>query len=151
MCENWEKGSQGIIDLANKIVDLCDEKSNLKFIYDLEDTIENKIEKICTNIYGAEGVEYTEKAKENIENIRKLGYENLPICIAKTQYSFSDDPKNLECNTKFNIHVEDVNLKTGAGFIVVLTGKIMTMPGLPKTPAAENIDIDLNGNIVGIF
>ena len=151
LCENWEKGSQGIIDLANKIVDLCDEKSNLKFIYDLEDTIENKIEKICTNIYGAEGVEYTEKAKENIENIRKLGYENLPICIAKTQYSFSDDPKNLECNTKFNIHVEDVNLKTGAGFIVVLTGKIMTMPGLPKIPAAENIDIDLNGNIVGIF
>ena len=151
LCENWEKGGNGITDLAEKVVELCEKESNFKFIYDVNDTIQNKIEKICTNIYGAEGVEYTDKALENIEIIKGFGYENLPICIAKTQYSFSDDPKNLECNEPFNMHVEDVILRTGAGFIVVLTGKIMTMPGLPRIPAAEKIDVDNNGNIVGIF
>ena len=151
LCENWEKGGNGITDLAQKVVNLCNVPSDFRFIYDLNDSIENKIEKVCKNIYGAEGVEFTEKAKENIELIKKFGYENLPVCIAKTQYSFSDDPKNLECNEPFNIHVEDVILRTGAGFIVVLTGKIMTMPGLPRVPAAEKIDVDENGNIVGIF
>ena len=96
--------------------------------------------------------EFLEKLLEiEIEKIEKLGYENLPICIAKTQYSFSDDAKNLECKDEYNIHVRNVELKTGAGFIVALAGKIMTMPGLPKIPAAENIDIDENGNIEGIF
>ena len=151
LCENWEKGGNGITDLAQKVVNLCNVPSDFRFIYDLNDSIENKIEKVCKNIYGAEGVEFTEKAKENIELIKKFGYENLPVCIAKTQYSFSDDPKNLECNEPFNIHVEDVILRTGAGFIVVLIGKIMTMPGLPRVPAAEKIDVDENGNIVGIF
>ena len=151
LCENWEKGGAGITDLAEKVVELCDKPNDFKFIYDLEDSLETKIEKVCTNIYGASGVEYSEKAKQNLELIRKFGYENLPVCIAKTQYSLSDDPKNLECLEEFTIHVEDVILRTGAGFVVVLTGKIMTMPGLPRVPAAENIDVDENGKIVGIF
>ena len=92
-----------------------------------------------------------DEALEKIKQIEELGYGNLPVCIAKTQYSFSDDPKNLECKEPFNIHVQDVVLRAGAEFIVVLTGKIMTMPGLPKIPSAENIDLDENGNIVGIF
>jgi formate--tetrahydrofolate ligase len=151
LCENWEKGGAGITDLAEKVVNLCERPYNFNFIYDVNDTIENKIEKVCTNIYGASGVEYSDKAKQNIELINKFGYGNLPVCIAKTQYSLSDDPKNLECLEPFNIHVEDVILRTGAGFVVVLTGKIMTMPGLPRVPAAENIDIDETGKIVGIF
>jgi len=151
LCENWGKGSNGITDLANKVVNLCEKPYDFKFIYETEDSIENKIEKVCKNIYGADGVEYTEKAKETIAIIEKLGYGNLPICIAKTQYSFSDDPKNLECDEPFNIHVEDVVLKTGAGFVVILTGKIMTMPGLPRVPAAEKIDVNESGEIVGIF
>jgi len=151
LCENWGKGSNGITDLANKVVNLCEKPYDFKFIYETEDTIEEKIEKVCKNIYGAEGVEYTQKAKETIATIEKLGYGKLPICIAKTQYSFSDNPKNLECEEPFNIHVEDVVLKTGAGFVVILTGKIMTMPGLPRIPAAEKIDINENEEIVGIF
>ena len=151
LCENWGKGSNGITDLANKVVNLCEKPYNFKFIYETEDTIEEKIEKVCKNIYGAEGVEYTEKAKETIATIEQLGYGKLPICIAKTQYSFSDNPKNLECEEPFNIHVEDVVLKTGAGFVVILTGKIMTMPGLPRIPVAEKIDINENEEIVGIF
>ena len=98
-----------------------------------------------------EDVKYTNSAEENIEKIKNLGKSNLPICIAKTQYSFSDDPKNLECTEPFKIHVQDVVLKAGAEFIVVMAGKIMTMPGLPKVPAAEQIDLDENGNIIGIF
>lgn len=151
LCENWGKGSSGITDLAEKVVDLCENDSELKFTYSLDDSIEEKIEKVSKNIYGASGVEYSQKALENIELIKKFGYGNLPVCIAKTQYSFSDDPKNLECEEPFNIHVEDVILKTGAGFIVIITGKIMTMPGLPRIPAAEKIDVDENGKIVGIF
>lgn len=151
LVESWEKGSDGATDLANKVAELCQKPSTLNFTYELTDSIKQKIEKISTKIYGASEVEYTEKAEQTIKNIEKLGYSNLPICIAKTQYSFSDDAKNLQCKEPFNIHVEDVILKTGAGFIVIITGKIMTMPGLPKVPAAENIDIDDNGNIVGIF
>jgi len=151
LCENWEKGSEGITDLAEKVVKLCEKPYDFKFMYDLEDSIETKIEKVSKKVYGANGVVFTDKALKNIELIKKFGYENLPVCIAKTQYSFSDDPKNLECEEPFDIHVEDVILRTGAGFIVVLTGKIMTMPGLPRIPAAEKIDVDANGNIVGIF
>ena len=102
-------------------------------------------------IYGAKGVIYPEEVTKKIEKIEEMGYGNLPICIAKTQYSFSDDPKNLECNEPFEINIRDVELKAGAGFIVVLAGKIMTMPGLPKKPAAELIDIDENQGIIGIF
>ena len=151
LCENWGKGGAGITDLAEKVVDLCEKESSLNYMYDLNETIEEKIEDVAKKVYGAEGVEYSEKAKESIKRITDLGYANLPVCIAKTQYSFSDDPKNLECEGPFNIHAEDIILKSGAGFIVVITGKIMTMPGLPKVPAAEKVDVNEEGNIVGIF
>lgn len=152
LVESWEKGGEGATNLAEKLVELCNNESKqFKYIYSLEDSIKEKIEKIACNIYGAEKVEYTEEAEEQIKKINELGYENLPICIAKTQYSFSDDAKNLECTEAFNIHVKEVKLKTGAEFIVVLTGKVMTMPGLPKRPASEQIDVDEEGNIVGIF
>ena len=113
----------------------------------------NLINKFKTrkNIYYAKDVKYSEEAEKQIENIEKMGYAKLPICIAKTQYSFSDDPKNLECKDDYNINVRGVELKNGAGFVVVLAGKIMTMPGLSKVPAAESIDIDEDGEIVGIF
>ena len=149
--ESWAKGGDGAIDIAQKIVNICESKKELSYIYDLNETIKEKISKVATNIYGANGVNYSEEALENIEKIESLGYGNLPICIAKTQYSFSDDAKNLECKEPFEINVRNVELKAGAGFIVVLAGKIMTMPGLPKVPAAETIDIDENGEIVGIF
>jgi len=149
--EGWAKGGEGAKDIAKKLVDLVEAPENFNFIYEDTDSIKDKILKVATKIYGAKDVEYSDEAKENIEMIKKLGYGNLPVCIAKTQYSFSDDPKNLRCNNEYNIHVRDVELKAGAGFIVVLAGKIMTMPGLPKVPAAENIDIDDDGNIVGIF
>ena len=151
LVESWEKGGEGAKDLAQKIVDLVQEPSDFKFAYELNETIENKIKAVAQKIYGAEDVEFTEEAKSHIKEIEDLGYSNLPVCIAKTQYSFSDDPKNLECKEPFNIHIQDVVLRAGAEFIVVLTGKIMTMPGLPKIPSAENIDLDKNGNIVGIF
>ena len=153
LVEGWEKGSEGATDIANKIVQIAEEKpeAKLQLTYKDEDSIKEKIEKVATKIYGAKGVEYTDIANNNIEQIEKLGYGNLPICIAKTQYSFSDDPKNLECDGDYNIHVQDVDLKAGAGFVVVLAGKIMTMPGLPKKPAAEQIDIDESGEIKGLF
>ena len=152
LVESWSKGGEGAIDLAEKVAYLCEEKENeIKYIYNLEDTIKEKVEKVSKNIYGANEVEYSKEAEEQIEKIDNMGYGNLPICIAKTQYSFSDDAKNLECNSSFNIHVKEVKLKAGAEFIVILTGKVMTMPGLPKHPASEQIDIDEEGNIVGIF
>lgn len=151
LVESWEKGGEGAQDLAEKIVKLTDRPSNFKCVYEMNENIKNKIFSVATKIYGAIGVEYSEEAIEKIKQIEKLGYANLPVCIAKTQYSFSDDPKNLECETPFNIHVQDVILKAGAEFIVVITGKIMTMPGLPRIPAAEQIDLDEDDNIVGIF
>lgn len=154
LVESWEKGGEGAKDLAEKVINLCEknEKENkFKYTYSLEDTIKEKVEKVAKNIYGADDVEYSKEAEEQIKKIEKMGYSKLPICIAKTQYSLSDDAKNLECNSPFNIHVKEVKLKAGAEFIVILTGKIMTMPGLPKHPASEQIDIDEQGNIVGIF
>ena len=151
LAENHQKGGDGIIDLANKVVELAEQEENFKYIYDNEDSIETKIEKVAKNIYGASGVEYSGKAIEEMKKIDQMGYSKYPVCIAKTQYSFSDDPKNLECKEEFKIHVNEIQLKAGAEFIVAITGKIMTMPGLPRVPAAENIDIDENGNIIGIF
>ena len=149
--EGWEKGGEGATDIAEKLTYLVEEKEDFNFIYNDSDSIKEKILKVANKIYGAKDVEYSEEAKENIKMIEELGYGNLPVCIAKTQYSFSDDPKNLECTDCYNVHVRDVELKSGAGFIVVLAGKIMTMPGLPKVPAAESINIDKDGNITGIF
>lgn len=151
LVESWEKGGEGAIDLAEKVIKLTQKDFEFNYAYKLNLTIKEKIETIAKKIYGADGVEYVEGIEEKIAEIEKMGYGNLPICIAKTQYSLSDDQKNLECNEPFNIHIQDVILKAGAEFIVVITGKIMTMPGLPKVPAAESIDVDNNGNIVGIF
>lgn len=151
LVEGWAKGGEGAIDIAEKLVALTEQKENFEYIYELNEDIETKINKIATKIYGAKQVIYEEEAKEQIKLIEKLGYSNLPVCIAKTQYSFSDDPKNLECKEDYNITIREVELKTGAGFIVVLAGKIMTMPGLPKVPSAESIDIDEDGNVIGIF
>ena len=149
--EGWAKGGDGAIDIANKLVKLSQPPNEFKYIYNDSDSIKEKILKIAKNIYYAKDVKYSEEAEKQIENIEKMGYGKLPICIAKTQYSFSDDPKNLECKDDYNINVRGVELKNGAGFVVVLAGKIMTMPGLPKVPAAESIDIDEDGEIVGIF
>ena len=153
--EGWARGGEGAIDIAEKIVKITDSCVNtaksLKFSYELEESIKEKILHVSQKIYRAQDVEYSQEALNNIKIIEELGYNNLPICIAKTQYSLSDDPKNVICNNKYNIHIRDVILKSGSGFIVVLAGKIMTMPGLPRIPAAESIDVDKNGNIVGIF
>ena len=151
LVESWEKGGEGAIDLAEKIMNLTEKPSKFNYAYELEKDIKSKIKDVACKIYGATDVEYTDEALEKIKQIEELGYGNLPVCIAKTQYSLSDDQKNLECLEPFNIHVQDVILKTGAEFIVVITGKIMTMPGLPRVPSAENIDLDENGNIIGIF
>ena len=151
LVESWEKGGEGATDLAEKIVKLTEKNSKLNYAYDLNESIKEKINDVATKIYGAEGVEFSQEAEEMISRIEKMGYENLPVCIAKTQYSFSDDPKNLECTEPFKIHVKEIILKSGAEFVVAITGKIMTMPGLPRVPAAEQIDLDADGNIVGIF
>ena len=148
--ESWAKGGNGAIDIAQKIVNMP-ESQTIKYCYDLNDSIVDKVRKVAQNVYGAENVIFSDETMKKVEKIEKLGYENLPICIAKTQYSFSDNAKNIECAEKFNININDVELKAGAGFIVIYTGKIMTMPGLPQTPAAENIDISNDGKISGIF
>ncbi len=148
--ESWAKGGNGAIDIAQKIVNMP-ESQTIKYCYDLNDSIVDKVRKVAQNVYGAENVIFSDETMKKVEKIEKLGYENLPICIAKTQYSFSDNAKNIECAEKFNININDVELKAGAGFIVIYTGKIMTMPGLPQTPAAENIDISNDGEISGIF
>ena len=151
LVESWEKGGEGARDLAEKITKLVNKEYKFNYSYSLEDTIKQKIEQIAKKIYGAEGVEFSKEAEEQIDKIEKMGYDKLPICIAKTQYSLSDDPKNLECNEPFKIHIREIVLRAGAEFIVAIAGKIMTMPGLPRKPAAEKIDLDENGNIVGIF
>lgn len=151
LVECWEKGSKGSIDLAEKVSKLADVPCKLKYSYELTDSIKEKIESVCRKIYGATEVIFTEEAKQNISNAEKMGYSELPVCISKTQYSFSDDPKNLECEEPFKITVRDVSIRAGAGFIVVFTGNVITMPGLPRKPAAEKIDIDDNGNVIGLF
>ncbi len=151
LVESFSKGGVGAEDLAHKIIELSNKNQTQKFAYELDIPIKDKILKIAQKIYGADSVEYEESANKQIADLEKRGYGNLPVCIAKTQYSLSDDPKNLECNTPFNIHVKEVKLRSGAGFIVVLTGKVMTMPGLPKIPNAEKIKLDEEGQIIGLF
>lgn len=148
----WEKGGEGGIDLANKVVEVLETKeSNFHVLYSENDTIENKINTIAKEIYGADGIVIDPKAKKEIARLEDLGYDNLPVCIAKTQYSLSDNPDLLGRPEGFKISVKEVRVSAGAGFIVVLTGNVMVMPGLPKVPAAENIDVDSNGNITGLF
>ena len=130
---------------------LCELPNNFSFSYDADDTIENKIEKIVTRVYRGAGVSILPAAKKQIDTLTELGFGGLPVCIAKTQYSFSDDPKLLGAPEGSTVTVKNVKVSAGAGFIVVLTGDIMTMPGLPKSPAAERIDVDANGRITGLF
>lgn len=145
------KGGSGGIDLAEKVCNLCEQKSNFQMLYSDELSIKDKILKISKEIYRADSVEYSSEAESAIKEIEKLGKSHLPVCIAKTQYSISDNPALLGHPTNFNIHVKDISISSGAGFIVVITGKILKMPGLPKHPAAEKIDIDINGKIKGLF
>ena len=155
LSEVWAKGGDGGINLANEVLKQIAENNNIKnefkFAYDLNDSIEKKLNDIATKIYHADGVEFTENAKDQMKVLEKLGFDKLPICVAKTQYSFSDNQKLLGAPKGFKITVRNIKVSAGSGFIVALTGNIMTMPGLPKVPAAERIDLDKNGKIVGLF
>lgn len=147
----WAKGSNGGLELAKEVMNLCNEENNFEYSYELEDSIKNKIEKIVKKIYGGSGVKFTSDAEEQINCLTDLGFSKLPVCIAKTQYSFSDDMTKLGAPENFEVTVRDIKVSAGAGFIVALTGSIMTMPGLPKIPAAEKIDVLPNGKIIGLF
>ena len=151
LSEVWAKGGQGGIALAEEVVKLCEEDNNFSYAYDLDLSIKEKIEVIATKIYHADGVEYIGATARKIKQLEADGFGGLPICMAKTQYSFSDDQKKLGAPKGFKIAVRDIKVSAGAGFIVALTGEIMTMPGLPKVPAAEKIDVDENGVITGLF
>ena len=151
LSEVWAKGGDGAIQLAEYVVEAAEKPSKLQFAYDLEDSIEDKVTSIVQKVYRGNGAKFSAKAKRAIREINELGLSNLPICMAKTQYSFTDNPKSMGAPTDFDISISEVRLSAGAKFIVVLTGSIMTMPGLPKRPSAENIDIDSNGNITGLF
>lgn len=152
LSEVWAKGGEGGIEVAEEVLRLIDEEENkFAYAYDLNDSIKDKIDAIATKIYGADGVDYTKEADKEIANLEKLGFNNIPICMAKTQYSLTDDQTKLGRPTGFKITVRQINVSAGAGFIVALTGEIMKMPGLPKVPAAERIDVDEKGVISGLF
>ena len=151
LSEVWAKGGEGGIALAEEVVRLCEQPNDFRFAYDTEDTIEQKLHDIATKIYHADGVELTAGARKQMKELEALGFDKLPICMAKTQYSFSDDAAKLGAPRGFTITVRNLKVSAGAGFLVALTGDIMTMPGLPKVPAAEKIDVDENGKITGLF
>ena len=147
----WAEGGKGGIELAEEVVRLCEEKNDFTFSYESDTTIEEKIDAIVKKVYGGDGVVFTEEAQAEIDRLTALGYGKLPVCMAKTQYSFSDDATKLGAPEGFTVTVRKIKVSAGAGFIVALTGNIMTMPGLPKVPAAEKIDVDENGKIYGLF
>ncbi len=147
----WAEGGKGGEELAKEIVSLCEQPNDFTFSYELDGTIEDKIEAVVKKVYGGDGISVLPAAKKQIDTLVANGYANLPICVAKTQYSFSDDPTKLGAPENFTVTIKNVKVSAGAGFIVVLTGDIMTMPGLPKVPAAERIDVDENGKISGLF
>ncbi|MGN0078779.1 MAG: formate--tetrahydrofolate ligase [Coriobacteriales bacterium] len=153
LAQHWAKGGEGAIALAEEVVRVCEEESNedFSFSYELEGSIEDKLNTIAQRIYHADGVVLTPQAQQQAKQLEELGYGNLPICVAKTQYSFTDDPTKLGAPTGFTVTVRNLKISAGAGFIVALTGDIMTMPGLPKVPAAERIDVDERGVISGLF
>ncbi len=151
LSEVWAKGSEGGVKLAEEVVKLCETDKHFEFVYDTDLSIEEKLEAIAKKIYRANGVELVEKAPKQIAEIKALGFDKLPICMAKTQYSFSDDPKKTGAPSDFKISVRNIKVSAGAGFLVALTGDIMTMPGLPKVPAAEKIDVEDDGTITGLF
>ena len=151
LSEVWAKGGEGGIALAEEVVRLCEQPNGFRFAYDTEDTIEQKLNDIARKVYHADGVELTAGARKQMKELEALGFDKLPICMAKTQYSFSDDAAKLGAPKGFTITVRNLKVSAGAGFLVALTGDIMTMPGLPKVPAAEKIDVDENGKITGLF
>ncbi len=151
LSEVWGKGGQGGVALAQEVLRLCEEENHFRFSYDTEVSIEEKLNAIATKIYHADGVDLTPGAKKQAAQLTELGYGKLPICMAKTQYSFSDDAALLGAPCGFRVTVRNLKVSAGAGFVVALTGDIMTMPGLPKAPAAESIDVDENGKITGLF
>lgn len=147
----WAKGGEGGVELAEEVVRMTEEESDLSYAYELSDPIEEKVEKIVKSVYGGKGTEWSKKAKTMAKRLEKLGYGDLPICMAKTQYSLSDTATALGRPTDFNVNIRDMTVSAGAGFIVVLTGNIMRMPGLPKVPSAVHVDVDDNGKISGLF
>ncbi len=151
LSEVWAHGGAGGEELAKEVLKLCEGDSTMEFVYRVEDSVKEKIEAIAERVYGASGVDYTPKANREIKNLEAIGLGNLPICMAKNQYSLTDDAKKLGRPTDFRITVRDVTASAGAGFLVALTGDIMKMPGLPKVPSAEKIDVDANGVISGLF
>ena len=151
LSEVWAKGGEGGRALAREIVRLCDRESTLEFTYEDQDSIETKIGKIVKRIYGGSAVSYAPGVRTKIKKLEAAGFAGVPVCMAKTQYSFSDDPKKLCAPTDFTVTVRDVKISAGAGFMVVYTGEIMTMPGLPKVPQATVIDVDENGTISGLM
>jgi formate--tetrahydrofolate ligase len=150
LSEVWAKGGDGAIDLANKVILETEKENNFHFLYDVNDTIKNKIKTIATKVYGAVEVEYSQEAKNQIVRMKRLGLDKLPICMAKTQYSLSDNRKLLGRPSNFNITIREIKQSAGAGFLVALTGDIMTMPGLPKEPAGSKMDV-VDGKVVGLF
>ena len=151
LSEVWAKGGEGGIALAKEVIRLCEEPNDFQFAYDLEMSIEEKITAIVQRVYGGKDVAFTSAAQKQIRQLTELGYDKMPICMAKTQYSLTDDPTKLGAPTGFTVTVRNVKVSAGAGFLVALTGDIMTMPGLPKVPAAERIDVDATGKISGLF
>ncbi len=151
LSEVWAKGGEGGLELAQKVDEAFRKKNDFRFIYDTEASVPQKIEAVAREIYGADGVDFTAAAKKNLQEIEELGFDKMPVCMAKTQYSLSDDAAKLGRPTGFRITVRELKISAGAGFIVALTGNILTMPGLPKHPAAENMDIDADGKITGLF
>ena len=147
----WSKGGEGGIELAKEVVRLCEEPNEFRQSYELDRRIEEKLEEICKKIYHADGINLTDNAKKQAKQLEELGFGGLPICMAKTQYSFSDDASKRGAPRGFSVTVRNLKVCAGAGFIVALTGDIMTMPGLPKVPAAEKIDVDDDGVITGLF
>ncbi len=151
LSEVWGKGGEGGIELAKEVIRLCEEPNDFTFAYDVNEPIKDKIKAIVTKVYGGKDVIFTANAEKQIKTLTELGYDKMPICMAKTQYSLSDDPTLLGAPTGFTVTVRNVKVSAGAGFLVALTGDIMTMPGLPKVPAAERIDVDEDGKISGLF
>ncbi|PTG92699.1 formate--tetrahydrofolate ligase [Staphylococcus chromogenes] len=151
LTEVWEKGGEGGVDLANKVLEVIEQPNDFKRLYDLELPLEEKIEKIVKEIYGGSKVTFSSKAQKQLKQFKEYGWDNYPVCMAKTQYSFTDDATQLGAPEGFEITIRELEAKTGAGFIVALTGAIMTMPGLPKKPAALNMDVTEDGHAVGLF
>ncbi len=149
--EVWAKGGEGGLRLAEEVLRLCERESDFRFSYDTEDSIEKKLNDLARRIYHADGVQLLPKARQQAKELTELGFDRLPICVAKTQYSFTDDPTQLGAPKNFTVTVRNLKVSAGAGFLVALTGDILTMPGLPKSPAAERIDVDADGRITGLF